>query len=545
MSAKITAKDISLVVLSGALMLLALPKFDLEILAWICFVPWLRALEGKSPRDAFLLSYVTGLVIFSGMTYWIWTVHTFRVIDFILLAGYFPHYASLWGLGVAWVRQRTGLAPILIAPSLWVALEYLRSHFFFLSAPWMLLGHSQYLQPSLIQLASVTGVYGLSFLIVFVNVALADALVHARRAGSIRSALVSRPRPVLLALLGGGALLALTNLYGLAVLRSPSTSDEVTLALIQGNISGQIQWDAAHRQRILDRYARLTRQAAAQHPRLIVWPESAVPGDVQHEPALRDFVSRLAEETGTYLLVGSSEKGKFVHRELAGQSYNSLFLFSPEGTIVGQYRKIGLVPFGEYAPLEGVVQWPKFIVATVGRTLPGTDYTIFSVDGARFGAVICWENIFPDLFREFVRRGARLMISSTNESWFDDTAAPYQLLAMTVFRAAENRVAIARAANTGITAIIDPFGRIIERFRSSGGDELFVEGMLVRTVPLAGAGTFYTRYGDFFAFLNLVVCGFLAALALRHTAHICSAGLPQPEEVSHVASATPHARHPG
>lgn len=545
MSAKITAKDIGLVVLSGALMLLALPKFDLEILAWICFVPWLRALEGKSPRDAFLLSYVTGLVIFSGMTYWIWTVHTFRVIDFILLAGYFPHYASLWGLGVAWVRQRTGLAPILIAPSLWIALEYLRSHFFFLSAPWMLLGHSQYLQPSLIQLASVTGVYGLSFLIVFVNAALAEALQYGRQRLFVGTSLILSPRSVLAGLGLAGSLVLASHLYGLSVLERGESSDRVTVALLQGNIARNIQWDAAHRQLILDQHARLTRQAAAYQPHLIVWPESAVPGDVQHEPALRDFVGRLAAETRTYLLVGSSEKGKFVDKQLAGNWFNSMFLFSPSGELVGQYRKIELVPFGEYAPLEQYFRWPQFIVATVGRTLPGTDYTIFSADGFRFGTVICWENIFPDLFRGFVGRGARLMISSTNESWFGDTAAPYQLLAMTVFRAAENRVAIARAANTGITAIIDPFGRIIERLRSSGGDELFVQGMLVRTVPLAGAGTFYTRYGDLFAFLNLVVCGFLAALALRHTAYICSAGLSQPEEVSHVASATGHARYPG
>jgi len=518
MKGRLTTKDFGLVVLSAVLMLMSLPKLDIGILAWVCFIPWLLALEGKTPKEAFILSYVAGLVIFAGMTYWIWTVRTFRLIDFVLLAIYFPHYASLWGLGVTWLRRRTGLSPVVIAPAFWVALEYIRSHFFFLSAPWMLLGHSQYLHPLLTQVASLTGVYGLSFVIVVVNVALWEAFHYGRQRFRLPAHLAPSPQSALASAGVAGALLIGANVYGASVLERPPSSDSMTVALIQANIPKDVQWNAAYRQQVLRQHAKLTRQAAQHGPQLIVWPESAVPGDVQHDPDLHRIVSELAVQVQAYLLVGSSEKGKFVSQELNGKSYNSMFLFSPEGTIIGQYRKIARVPFAEYEPLEGVIKWPKWIVSAMGHTVPGEDFTIFTVEGTHFGSVICWENIFPELFREFVKRGARFMVSATNESWFGDTAAPYQLLAMSVFRAAENRVAIARSTNTGITAFIDPFGRITERLRGPEQQELFVDGLLLGSVPLSEGLTFYTRYGDVFAFLQISLCVLMLVFACtRHS----------------------------
>jgi apolipoprotein N-acyltransferase len=178
---------------------------------------------------------------------------------------------------------------------------------------------------------------------------------------------------------------------------------------------------------------------------------------------------------------------------------------------VDQYKKVALVPFGEYAPLEKFFTWPKAIVADVGTYLPGDRYTVFSLGGVPFGTVICWETIFPDLVRQFVKRGARFMVVATNEAQFADSAAPYQLLAMTAFRAAENRVAVARAANTGVTALIDPFGRVTHRLRGPDQRELFVEGVLTGDLPIHEAGTFYTHFGDVFALLQLVLC--LAILA--------------------------------
>jgi apolipoprotein N-acyltransferase len=189
-------------------------------------------------------------------------------------------------------------------------------------------------------------------------------------------------------------------------------------------------------------------------------------------------------------------------------------LISPDGAIAGEYRKQILVPFGEYAPLRGIVTWSEAIADPRQDIVAGERSTLFTMGSLSFGATICWENVFPDLFREFVNGGARLMVNATNEAWFGETAAPYQFLAMSAFRAAENRVAVVRSANTGISAIIDPYGRIIERLVGSDGKALFVEGVLSGTVPLSRALTFYARHGDVFAFAQIAACVLMLLYAL-------------------------------
>ena len=176
-----------------------------------------------------------------------------------------------------------------------------------------------------------------------------------------------------------------------------------------------------------------------------------------------------------------------------------------------------MAPFGEYVPLEGIIPWPNFIVPPDKKSfeVPGTDYTLFDIQGTKFGVVICWEIVFPDFFSEFVRRGAEFMMNLTNEGWFGDTAAPYQLLAMAVFRCVENRVSMARAANTGISCFIDPRGRITGRVEKNGKD-VCVDGYLTQGIPLSHEWTFYTRYGDIFIFLVMAVAvGWVGLAAVR------------------------------
>lgn len=496
--------DVGLAGLSAVLLLLSFPRFDLGPLAWVALVPLLLALEGKRSWQAFGLAYVTGVIFFVGLFYWIWTIPAFNLIDGILVkALYLPQYVSLWGLALAWVRGRTGLPAAVVAPPLWVTAEYVRAHASFVSLPWMFLGHSQYAYPTLIQVSAVTGAYGLSFLIVLTSAALADLIGGARRAP--HGSPWWRPRPAaLVAVAAAALLLGATALYGMAVLGGRPGSERFTVALIQGNIPQQHKWDDQYRRTILDRYATLTRQAAEARPALIIWPESAVPGDVRHHPELRRRVARIATEIDIPLLVGSSELAKFPDRRLPGKYYNTMVLFAPRGTIEGVYRKMALVPFGEYVPLRDYVTWPKAIVSQAGDHLAGDQYTAFTAGPVTFRAVICWEIIFPDLVREAVKRGAAFLVLATNEGWFGDTAAPYQLLAMTVLRAAEHRIAIARSANTGVSAFIDPFGRITQRLTDADGRDLFVEGALVGSVPLARSSTLYTRYGDVFALLQII-----------------------------------------
>jgi apolipoprotein N-acyltransferase len=493
-------RDLGLAVASGALLVLCFPAFDAGLLAWVALVPLFLALDGKSPARAFLIGHVAGVVFFAGSFSWISSLRAWSLLDDAVVKGlYLPLYVSAWALAVAWVRRATGTPVALVAPSLWVASEYLRGHASFLSLPWMFLGHSQHGHAPVMQLAALTGAYGVSFLIVLTNAALAEAVLH-RRPGLGSPAGVPSTRPsAVWGLATAGLLLGGALVYGHGVLAEGPGAGRATVALVQANVPLSRRRDDGYRLAVLERHAALTRAAVRQGARLVLWPESAVRGDVEHEPALRQAVARLATETRAHLLVGSAEFAKFSRPDLRGKFYNSLVLFSPQGTLEGVYRKMMLVPFGEQVPLRDVVAWPKALVRDMGDFVPGTEHQAFAAGPLTFRAVICWEIIFPDFVRDVVRRGTDFLVVATNEAWFGDSAAPYQLLAMTAVRAVEHRVPIARVANTGVSALIDPFGRIERRLTGADGRELFSEGTLVGDMPLHGAPTFYTRHGDLFA----------------------------------------------
>jgi apolipoprotein N-acyltransferase len=517
MQGGIYLKKLPLAFLSSVLLFFAFPRYDIGILVWVGLIPLLIALEGRSLKRAFSLSYLTGLIFFAATFYGIWvgSVRALKPIHFILLAAYFSLYWGIWGLSLVWIRKKTGISTSLVAPPLWVAVEYIRSHVSILSYPWLLLGHTQYLHPSLIQITSITGVYGLTFLIVLMNTALSEAVFFIRRRVSGLNAIsLSGQRFPHVSLIAASLLLISTTLYGVFVLSKGIQGDRLSIALVQGNIPQSHKWDRSSREAILDRHAILTRSAAEHRPDLIIWPETAVPGDVQHDPELKRRLGQIAMGAKSYLLVGSSEHAKFANRKLKDRYYNSMVLFSPEGRIEGEYKKIRLVPYAEFALAGNLVDWPKAIASEMGNYVPGDEYTLFKVGKATFGSVICWENIFPGLVRKFVKRGAQFMVIATNEAWFGDTAAPDQLLALSAFRAAENRVAIARAANTGISAFIDPFGRVTERLKNRERKDLFIEGTLIGDVVLSHEKTFYTQHGDLFAFLQVVICTLMIFLAL-------------------------------
>jgi apolipoprotein N-acyltransferase len=310
--------------------------------------------------------------------------------------------------------------------------------------------------------------------------------------------------------------------YGFSVIADPAEYDQERIALIQGNIPRLKQWSLRYRDENLAKYAGLTRQASQQAPQLIIWPESAVPEDILQNGGLRGKVASLAKEVGTYLLVGTSEYGKFENQELKRKNigkkqiryYNSMVLFSPQGQVEGRYRKIELVPFGEYIPLKDYVRWPKAIAPVDADFLPGDEFTVFNAGGVTLATMICWEVMYPDLFREFVTRGADFIVSAHNAVWFGESAVTYQYLAVSAILAAQHRRAIAGVGNMGLTVFVDPFGRISNRLRSPDGRELFVEGVLIEDIPVSHEMTFYTRYGEVFAFLQIAVCGLLLLFAL-------------------------------
>ncbi|MBI4587635.1 MAG: apolipoprotein N-acyltransferase [Candidatus Rokubacteria bacterium] len=483
----------SLLLASSVLLTLAYPATDWSLLAWVALVPLLASALVRAPRAALADGWLMGTVFFVLLLRWL--DHTFRNysaipwpltwLPIVGLAGYCGLSFGLVAALVSWLRGRLGVGwALAAAPFFWVAGEWIRGQF--LSGfPWGLLGYSQHHQLPLIQIAEFTGVYGISFLIVAVNAAVAGVVALGwRRAVPGGS--------------GAAVLVVGTLAFGLIRLGDSAPARTITVALVQPSIEQSLKWDPTYRVQTLGIYAALTRQAGEGNPSIILWPETAAPIFLRRDPLLVAELQALSAALRAPLLVGSVDgDGKAL--------YNSAFLLTGRG-IIGKYDKIHLVPFGEYVPLSRVLGfvrgWAEFISEFKAGAVP----KVFRELGAPFGVVICYEGIFPELFREFVAGGAEYMVNITNDAWFGTTSGPWQHLAMLPFRAVENRIAVARVANTGVSASVEPTGRI---GKSLG---LFQRGVLSVRLPLRQRTTLYTRFGDLFAYACLAI----SAAGLAH-----------------------------
>lgn len=481
---------VPLLLASGGALALAFPATEIPLLAWVALVPVFGCALARPPREAFGDGWLAGVVFFTLLLGWLdYTFRTYSAIPWPLtwlpivgLAGYLGLYIGGVAAAASWLARRLGRGwALAAAPVLWVALEWLRGHL--LSGfPWGLLGYSQYRQLPLIQVAEWTGVYGVSFLIALVNAALAGALAAGWRRGAP-------------GLLGAVGLVLLSVWAGRG---SVTTAEEEALvvAIVQPNVEQAIKWDPDFQARTMAVYRALTLEAARAGPAVVIWPETAVPAILRLDPAMLDGLTKLSGAIRAPLILGAVDVGG-----LGGNRYyNSAVLLSVRG-IEMSYDKIHLVPFGEYIPLRwliGFVQrWAEFI----SEFAAGTRQTVFPLAEGSFGVVICYEGLFPELFRGFVSGGARFMVNITNDAWFGRTSGPWQHLAVLPFRAVEHRVALARAANTGVSAVIEPSGRIRATL------PLFERGVLTARLPLRRRVTFYTRFGDLFAYLCLGLTG--------------------------------------
>ena len=477
-------------------MILAYPTFDLEFLAWIALIPLFFALEGKTAKKRFTIGYLFGVIFFSGILYWLVNVSIPGAIFLVLVLSFFPAAFSL----LYREPRKVGIW-VLFIPAAWVLTEYLRTHFF-TGFPWALLGYSQSFNLPVIQIADITGPYGVSFLIVLVNLGIYMALKKTPGRFYILFFIF--------------LVLAVVSGYGYNRLSRPYPAQRLKIALIQGNIPQALKWDEKYRRFIMDKYAYLTKEAANDAPRLIIWPETSVPGYLEEEADLKKWIKGLAKSANAYMAVGTL-------REDGRDAFNSARFISSEGELLESYDKIHLVPFGEFIPLTKVISKIRaFINKPIGDFTRGKDFTVFKFQlrdaftGAsgiqkttefyQFSALICFEDIFPDLSRRFVKSGARFLVNITNDAWFGNTAAPYQHAQGSIFRAVENRVPVVRAANTGVSCIIDHRGKVLE-YVNSGGNKTFVDGYAVRLIHPVFAKTFYTRFGDVFSWICIVLVG--------------------------------------
>lgn len=486
-----------LAVLSGLLLAFSFPKFDLEFLAWFSLLPLFSAIENTSKQKAFFLSFFCGLVFWSVSIYWL--VHV-TLLGTVVLILYLALFFGAFGTLLVACRKKARMGVVFFIPAVWVLLEYLRSHFL-TGFPWALAGYSQYLNLPAIQIADITGVWGVSFLVVLANCVL-YALISRRK---------SEKMPVIVA----GVLIISTFAYGFIKLHlQPDVKNQrtVKISVIQANIPQELKWYPGAREAIMEKYTLLSRMAVKEKPDLVVWPEAALPVILQEEPKYFDLVRALAKDGRVPFLFGAvTERGDLF--------YNSAILVSEEGQQVRQYDKIHLVPFGEYIPLRAVLPFLQTIVP-IGDISRGKDYSIFELYltggpgqaiRSKFGVLICFEDVFPELSRKFVREGAQYLVNITNDAWYKRTFAAYQHFQASVFRAVENRVVVLRSANTGVSGFISPEGKIISLVSDPAGNRIFVEGIKIQSIPAKkGAGSFYTRFGDVTMVSLCLVIVFLA-----------------------------------
>lgn len=437
------------------------------------------------------------MAVYGGLPIWI------AVSVNAALVAYLALYPAIFALVMWRLLGVFGRSALMATPLVWVATELGRTYLF-TGFPWVLVGYSQISVLPIAQLASVFGVYGLSGLVVGVGAACAAAAVPpaAGRASVNRGPRRSPYLPIVVM----AAVVAAVAVWGsLRVARGDLTRDgeAIRVGLVQGNVDQAVKWNPASASSIFQDYLRLTRTAIAQGAGLVLWPESSTPFIFEEDRADADQVRALVREAHVPILLGSDQ----VERGAPNRYFNSAYLVSGDGAIAGVYRKLHLVPFGEYVPRTFF--FASRLVHTISDFSPGDRAVLLPVNGHSISTAICYEIVYPDLVRRFVSGGSELLTTITNDAWFGDTSAPHQHFAQASMRAVENGRYLVRAANTGVSGIVDPYGRVLAMSR------LFEQAVIVGDARVLRALTLYTRIGDVFAYASTVVTAALLALAMR------------------------------
>ena len=504
----------------------SLSSIDLGLaLTWLVPAALVVGLDGLSPRRAAKVAFLASFVAHAVFFYWFMVVtvvyggmpFVLGVLAPLVPALYVAPFTALFAWGFARFGS-TALPGVLFGAALWVCADWARGHLLG-GFPWATLGYGLHLDLPLLAYTRWGGVYLLSFFAAGVGLWLGQIwLARSDAMGSSARALLAV----------GGALAGLHAggliLNALEERRDASETVSIRVAAIQGNIQQGQKWEARRREQILSTYLRLSEAAAdstGEGVDWIVWPETAVPGIIENDSILRTRLAELARSRQASLVVGGMGVEIDHEARIFSAFYDSAFQFDPDGALNDRYDKTHLVPFGEFVPLRGLL---GSVFQSLATGLSSSDVTpgerprnMMIVPSAReaervlVGVPICYELLFPDLVRRFGGEGATALLAITNDAWYGRTGAPHQFLAMTAMRAAENALPTVRAANTGVSALIDDRGRVIRR---SG---LFEEAFVVGEIQLQTGRepTFYARFGDAFVMICLLgtfVWGVRAAL---------------------------------
>ncbi len=489
----IAVSNIFFALLCGVFFFLSFPKYGWGLIAWIAFVPLFFALRNVDTLlRAMLLGWIAGVVSFIGIFYWIvWVLVNYGYLPLylslmimLLLVFYLSIYFALFAAGIVYFRKKVPL--FIIAPVLWVCLEYVKSKLF-TGVPWENLGHSQINNFYFIQLADITGVFGLSFLVMLLNVAIFEII----KKKSGKSFALAAAIFILWSCVYVYGILRVNDIDQ-AVKNSPAKE----VFLIQGNIDQAIKWKESFQNETFRIHEELSLRSLENKGGLIVWPETAVTANFQDENNVRRRIREMSVKTGNWFLFGSIS---YKAGEGKKDYFNSAYLISPEGIVSGRYDKVHLVPYGEYVPMKTIFPFVRSLAAGIGDFTEGKGWVPLQSDLGKIGVMICYEGIFPEAGRAYKKAGTELLVNITNDAWFGSTSAPYQHLSMSIFRAVETRMFFVRAANTGISAIVDPTGKIIVQSRLSEKDSIHGRVQLIQMA------SFYAKYGDWLAVTCFII----------------------------------------
>jgi apolipoprotein N-acyltransferase len=489
---------------SAFLLILCFPPFNLTFLVWVSLPALFWALWlSKNRKQAMGLAYIHGLVFFAVTVSWIRHVTWFGYVAAVF---YLAVYFSIFGYCVKpWLDEykdkpsfKKSLALCWILPTFWTACELMRAIVPVMGMEWADLAHTQS-HSVFLQLARLGSEFSVTFLIVAINVLLFLFILEKKW--------IKR----LIWIVLGSILLFSAASYGKPFLRSETLEGPLRIGVLQGNVPQEEKWDMTFRLSIVSRYAKLSQEAALQNAQLLVWPEASFP----------DFFTRSYESSGLRSFVKELKIPMLIGTPYVDEKShvsNSAVLVDADAKTLGRYDKIHLVPFGEYVPLGNFLFFLKPAAESlgVGDFVPGTERTVFElpvdlgghVQNIRFATLICFEDMFSHLARQFVQNGAELLIVITNDAWFQKSGAAYQHLQGSIFRAVENGTWVVRAANTGISCVISPSGKVLDRVQDGAGRDIFVEGSRVWAIPYGRNPTLFQKGGWWFAY----VCLFLLIL---------------------------------
>lgn len=487
--------------LSGFLFFLCLPAPNQGWLAWIALVPLVWACQGTTLRQAMILGLLYGIISHFLIFLWIFHVPQFHWYHACILAFYLGLYPAVW-CGALALLPKIQFYQLLIAPAFWVILDYFRAHAGFLAFSWGSMAYTQHENLPILQIMSLTGEYGLTFLLIAINMA----------AYIFLSKKCIKVLAVTLAVAMG---IWVWGFFSLT--HTPVASQTVNIALVQPSILLEERKTEAGLEHSLQRLEHLTQSAAQQHPDCIVWPETAL-RDFPKNTDQANRIKKLVKQIQIPIIFGASEYEKYalspdlqtnqpvgIYGTLA---YNSAFLLFPNGTLEKPYRKQRLVPFAEYLPWQPWCKWPHWLIEKSYHITPGSEPELMILDsGLVVAPIICWENLFADFIYPLVKDGANIIVQLTNNNHFGFSAASRQHNIASQFRAIENRTPIVVASNTGPSIIFDSQGRTLAVL-----DELFQENFIHALIPLEDKRIFYFNHPDwlawvciFWTFLNLML----------------------------------------